>query len=171
MTANNKNADQNRKKLRELIEDIEVAMLVTLTGNGMLHGRPMATRLAEDNDNLWFFTDKDSTKVFEIEGERQVNVSYARPESNRYVSVSGTASVVNDRQMIDKLWTPMARVWFPDGKSDTRLTLIKVMPIMAEYWDEPAGAFASLYELTKSVVTGERINKEFADNEKVDMRQ
>ena len=52
---------------------------------------------------LWFFTQASSHKVLEIDHEHQVNLSYAQPDENRYVSVSGTATLVRDRAKIDEL--------------------------------------------------------------------
>jgi hypothetical protein len=55
---------------------------------------------------LWFFTSADGPKVAESRWHRQVNVSFADPEHQDYVSISGTASLVRDRQKMEKLWSP-----------------------------------------------------------------
>src|SRR4051812_1851985 len=96
--------DSNRsdavKKLGELIKDIKVAMLTTAEEDGSLRSRPMATQSKEFDGNLWFFTREHSGKVDEVQRERQVNVSYAAPSDNRYVSVSGPGRIVTDRAKI-----------------------------------------------------------------------
>lgn len=162
---------KQQKKLRDLIDDIEIAMFVTETAEGMLHARPMATRTRPDDERLYFFTDKDSVKVFEIKNERNVNISYCRVEENRYVSVSGNARVVNDKEKINQLWTSSAKLWFPKGVDDPRLSLIEVTPVFGEYWDEPQGVYVKLKDLSEALYTGKRIDPELAENEKVDLQQ
>src|SRR5919112_5957683 len=88
--------EEHIKKLRELIKDIQIAMLTTVTEDGTLRSRPMATQQAEFDGDLWFFTQANSPKVEELWHDRHVNVSYAAPDENRYVSVSGTAHLVQN---------------------------------------------------------------------------
>ena len=120
--------------LRELIKDIDIAMLTTVETDGTLRSRPMGTQRAEFDGDLWFLTRVDTAKVDEIQRERQVNVSYAKPDKNRYVSVSGTAVLIDDKAKIDEFWDPIYKAFFPEGKDDPRLRLLKVRVTKAEYW-------------------------------------
>src|SRR5690242_12096343 len=86
------------QKLGELIKGIQYAMLTTQDEQGFLRSRPMATEEISFDGDLWFFTDAETPKVSEILQNNQVNVSYADPDSDRFVSVSGRAEVVRDRQ-------------------------------------------------------------------------
>ncbi len=122
------------EKLRELINDIDIAMLTTVEADGTLRSRPMGTQKAEFDGDLWFLTRVDTPKVDEIQRESRVNVSYAKPDKNRYVSVSGTAVLVNDKARIDAFWEPIYKAFFPEGKDDPRLRLLKVRVEKAEYW-------------------------------------
>ena len=122
------------EKLRELINDIDIAMLTTVDEDGTLRSRPMGTQKAEFDGDLWFLTSVDTPKVGEIQRESRVNVSYAKPDKNRYVSVSGTAVLINDKAKIDEFWDPIYKVFFPEGKDDPRLRLLKVNVEKAEYW-------------------------------------
>ncbi len=122
------------EKLRQLIHDIDIAMLTTVDDDGTLRSRPMGTQRAEFDGDLWFLTRVDTAKVDEIQRERQVNVSYAKPDKNRYVSVSGTAVLIDDKAKIDEFWDPIYKAFFPEGKDDPRLRLLKVQVTKAEYW-------------------------------------
>ena len=121
-------------KLRELINDIDIAMLTTVDEDGTLRSRPMGTQKAEFDGDLWFLTRVDTPKVDEIQRQSRVNVSYAKPDKNRFVSVSGTAVLINDKAKIDEFWDPIYKVFFPEGKDDPRLRLLKVNVEKAEYW-------------------------------------
>ncbi|MBA4186303.1 MAG: pyridoxamine 5'-phosphate oxidase family protein, partial [Acidobacteria bacterium] len=119
------------KKVNDLIKDVQVAMLTTIDW-GVLRSRPMQTQEAEFDGDLWFFTSTDTHKTDEIEKDRRVNVSYAAPDSNTYVSVSGTAALVNDKEKIEELWNPILKAWFPKGLDDPTLILLKVSVEQAE---------------------------------------
>ena len=154
------------EKLRELIDDIDIAMLTTSEDDGSLRSRPMYTQQAEFDGDLWFFTDKESAKVYEIAQDKRVNVAYAATDEHKYVSVSGTAQVTRDQQKINELWNPAAKAWFPDGKSDANLTLIKVTPTQAEYWDSPSSTLVQIAGFAKAIATGERL-QDAGDNEQL----
>lgn len=154
------------KKLRELIKDIDIAMLTTEEADGTLRSRPMGTQQTEFDGDLWFFTRIDAAKVDEVKQNRAVNVSYADADHQRYVSVSGQARVLRDQQKIDELWNPIAKVWFPDGKDDPSLALLKVHVTQAEYWDASANRMVQLVQFAKVLVTGDH-GDDIGENEKL----
>src|SRR6185369_2138855 len=103
------------EKLREMIKDIDFCMLTTIDEQGDPHSRPMSSNGDIDPDgDLWFFTNASSHKVSEVEQSPKVNVSFADPDNQRYVSVTGTANLVRDRNKIDELWRPEFKMWFPE---------------------------------------------------------
>ena len=144
------------KKLAKLIKGINVAMMTTRDDDGTLRSRPMQTQNHEFDGTLWFFTQASSHKVDEINHEHQVNLSYAEPSDSRYVSVSGTATLVRDRAKIDELWTPVLKAWFPEGKDDPEVALLRVDVSKAEYWDVPTSTIVKLVGFTKAVLTGKQ---------------
>jgi general stress protein 26 len=143
------------EKLGSLIKDIKFAMLTTVHEDGSLHSRPMATQQQEFDGNLWFFTKADSSKVEDARRERHVNVSYAEPEDQKYLSVSGTAEIVRDREKMEELWNPIYKAWFPKALEDPEIALLKVKVEGAEYWDTPSGKMVQLIGYVKAMVTGE----------------
>jgi general stress protein 26 len=146
--------DDAIRKLATLIKDIQVAMLTTAEEDGSLRSRPMASEQAEFDGTLWFFTRADSGKVHEINREHQVNLSYAEPKMQHYVSVSGTATLVRDMARIKELWKPLYKAWFPDGLDDPELALLRVDVTKAEYWDSPSSKVVQLVGFLKAVTTG-----------------
>jgi general stress protein 26 len=144
------------KKLAELIKDIKVAMLTTVAPDGKIHSRPMMTQDTEFDGVLWFFTGVSTSKVHEIETDQHVNVTYANPEKQHYVSVSGRAQILSDRRKAEELWNPMYKAWFPGGLDDPDLRLLRVEIESAEYWDSPSSAVAHIAGLAKALLTGKR---------------
>jgi general stress protein 26 len=155
------------RKLGELIKDIRIAMLTTTEADGSMRSRPMATQESDFDGELWFFTDARSPKVDEA-AHHPVNVSYADPKHQRYVSVSGKAELVRDRKKIEELWNPAYKAWFPEGLDDPNLALLRVHVEKAEYWDSPGSAVVHLIGFAKALATGKRAD--VGENEKIELR-
>ena len=98
------NKEEALRKVSELIKEIRMAMMTTADADGTLHSRPMATHEGDFNGVLYFLTGKNSHKVDELNQDVHVNVAYANPDRNQWVSVAGSATVSRDQAKIDELW-------------------------------------------------------------------
>ena len=152
-------------KLGALIKGIKVAMMTTIESDGTLRSRPMATQPTEFDGRLWFFTRADSSKVAEIGQCHEVNLSYADPSKERYVSVSGTSQLVRDEAKAKELWNPLYKAWFPKGLDDPESALLRIDVSKAEYWDAPSGKLVQLVGFLKAIATGK--SYEPGEHEKV----
>jgi general stress protein 26 len=142
-------------KLSELIKDIKFAMFTTHKAHGHLHSRPMTTQNKRiDDDSLWFFMSRAGDPVSEFRGDDQVNVSYANPSSDTYVSVTGVAHVVEDMAKKKALWNKGAQAWFKGGVDDPDLALVRVRIEHADYWDVKENKVVQLYKMAEAAVTG-----------------
>lgn len=154
-------------KVRELINDVKFAMLTTLTADDELHSRPMATQQAEFDGDLWFLTSRSSHKVDEMKQHQRVNVAYSDPGEDKYVSVAGRAEVIRDQAKINELWSPAYKAWFPKGKEDPDIALIRVRVESAEYWHAPEGRMVHILGFAKAALTGQRYQS--GENAAVDL--
>jgi general stress protein 26 len=151
-----------------LIKDIKVGMLTTITdSDGHLRSRPMATQEVEFDGDLWFMTSIDSPKSHEVEKDHHVNVSYVDTSNSRYVSVSGTARMLQDRTKIKELWSPLYKAFFPKGLDDPSIALVRVQVESAEYWDGPSSTIVQVVGFVKALTTGERY--EGTEHEKISL--
>jgi len=140
-----------RAHLSELMKKFSTAMLVT-HGTGGLHGRPLSFA-GEHDGRLYFSTSVESGKVAELQDNPRVAITMQ--DSTRYISISGTAELSDDPELIERLWREPWRVWFPDGKSDPALRILSVEPEVAEYWDQSgARGIKYLIEMAKAYATG-----------------
>jgi general stress protein 26 len=140
-----------REHLHDLLSGFRSAMLMTRASDGKSHVRPMAVAKLGPNEELYFATGLASPKVDEISKNPEVTVSFQ--SSSEFAALYGTARVVTDRVLIDKLWSEAWKVWFPGGKEDPNLCLLAVAPNSAEYWDNSGvEGFKYLYEGLKAVL-------------------
>jgi general stress protein 26 len=176
-----------RERFWELIKDIRFAMLTTRHANGHLHSRPMTTqnsRLAnghlhsrpmttqnsrlDEDDTLWFFMSKSSDPLADLTDEPVVNVSYADPGRDAYVSVSGEAREVQDEAKKRQLWSTMAEAWFPGGVDDPDLALVRVSISHADYWETKDSKIVQLFKMAKAAAGG-HTPSHMGERQRVDM--
>jgi general stress protein 26 len=159
--------DSDLEKLVEMIKEIDLCMLTTVDESDELHSRPMSLNGDVDGEgNLWFFTSSNSHKASEIERTPNVNISFVDNDDHRYVSISGAAELVNDKQKIKELWKPALKAWFPDGPDQPDVALLKVKMTKAEYWDGPSSTIAQAVSFVSAIVTGKQM--EAGENKKLD---
>ncbi len=151
MSHHDKDKKSDAQLLSEKIKGIRIAMLTTSEPDGTLRSRPMATQDVESDGDLWFFTQASAPKVDQVQQQQQVNVNYAKPDANLFVSVSGSAELVRDRKKIKEMWKPFYKAWFPNGEDDPDLALLKVTPTSAEFWDSPGGKVGGLLTILKGL--------------------
>ena len=143
--------------LWKLIKDIRFGMLTHRTSTGMLHAHPLTTqnRAFDEQGELYFFISKAGELYERLLTVGEVNVSYANPDDDSYVSLSGQARVTEDHAQKQALWSPMAKAWFPGGVSDPNLALLAVRIRHAEYWDVKESKMVQLFKMAKAALTGE----------------
>ena len=151
----------SRDKLWTMIKDIKFGMFTTRhPENGHLHSRPMTTQNKElgADDSLWYFMSRSSHPVEDLATEPTVNVAFADPGSDTWVSVSGEAAVVNDRAKVEQLWSKIDEAWFKGGPQDPDLALVQVRIVHANYWDVQESKIVQLFEMAKAAFTGKPAN-------------
>ena len=157
--------DDDIATIGAIISSAKIALLTTQGEGGALHSRPLRVQEQEFDGTLWFFTQEPSEKTEEIAAHPQVNASF---ESGKgYLSVAGTASVVRDEAKIDELWSKAVEAWFPEGREDPTVALLKIDAESAEVWsvDEPRPV--TLLKIAKAVVTGTQ--PDVGDNKTVEL--
>jgi len=168
MGAATQTREDDLQRLRELVKDIDFCMLTTVDEGGDLHSRPMSSNGDIDqNGDIWFFTNSSSHKVSEIARLPKVNVSFADPDNQRYVSVSGSGELIRDQKKIEELWRPEFKIWFPKGKEDPEIALLRVRLEKAEYWDSPSSTIGYALSFVSSIVTGKQ--PDMGENKKIDL--
>ncbi len=142
--------------LWNLIKNIKFGMLTHRHTNGILHSVPLTTQNKADDEGkaLFFFISRKSELAKSVAQDGNVNVSYADPGGDNYVSVSGLASIVEDQAQKDDLFNVIAKAWFPGGATDPDLALLKVDIGHVEYWDSNDSKMVQLFKMATSAITG-----------------
>lgn len=152
------------QRLAELIKDFRFAMFTTRNAQGRLVAHPLTVQETEFDGDLWFLVSRSASFVEDLRRDDRAGVSLS--SNGSWVSLSGTAALVEDAAKVRELWSPTVEAWFTDGPNDPDVGLLQFSAESAEYWDSPGGKLASLFSFVKAKVTGEPYD---AENEKVDL--
>jgi general stress protein 26 len=122
------------QELQELVKDFHTALLTTRGEDGHFHTRPMELQRRSLDEGFWFATSENTAKVADIENDEHCGLAlFSGERGATYVSISGNAHLVREREIIHRMWDPSWRPWFPDGPDQADLVLIRFDPEHAEY--------------------------------------
>jgi general stress protein 26 len=141
--------------LREKVKDVKFGMFTTTDASRTMSSRPLTNQQLDDEGNLWFFVSDEQGFVHELIDNPSVNITFTDVDDHLFVSVSGRAEMLRDRQKAQELWNPMVKAWFPEGVDDPHLALLKVHVQSAEYWDTGNSKMVTLFAMAKAAITGQ----------------
>ncbi|HSD05807.1 pyridoxamine 5'-phosphate oxidase family protein [Flavobacterium sp.] len=153
------------EKIKDLAENIKTCMFCTYK-DGKLNSRPMAAQKIDDEGNLWFLSDKTSEKNLEIIENPKVELFFSAPH-DEFLTLHGNATITYDREIIKELYTPIVKVWMPEGEDDPNLSVIKVVPSEGYYWNNKNGKVVALAKMTVAFITGKTMDDGIEGNLKL----
>lgn len=164
---NNNQHQEGLEKFRSLAEEVRICMFTTINSKGELSSRPMATVSIDEDGNVWFFTNEYSEKVQEVSHDNSVHLIYSHPGKNIYLNVRGHCQIIEDKNKMKEYWSPLYEAWFPKGLEDPALCLAKVRTDEAYYWNADTTKMGVIFNIIKSVVTGEKFKE--GESGKIDL--
>lgn len=146
------------EKMRELAESAKICHFVTGLSRKPLSSRPMATQEVDEHGNFWFLSKEASHKNEDVDDDPEVQLFYSNTSSSEYLTVFGYAEIIHDRQKLEELWNPFVKTWFTEGKDDPTISIIRVQPVDAYYWDTKTNRLVSLLKIAAGAVTGKTMD-------------
>lgn len=145
-----------KDKFRHLIEDFKVAMLVTQSTDDFLRARPMTIAQAEEDGSMWFITSKGG---WAEDVRNDIPAAITMQGNHKYVSITGIATVVEDRERIEALWNVAMQPWFPEGPKSENVCLVHFLAEEGEYWDASGrNGLRYLFDAAKALARGQRVD-------------
>ncbi|MFZ2031153.1 MAG: pyridoxamine 5'-phosphate oxidase family protein [Vitreimonas sp.] len=148
----------------KLIDKIKICMLATREAD-KIRARPMSAIGRESENAVYFLTDAKGHKDEEIDQDGSVCLVFAKPDSGKFLSVSGKARVLEDRELIKSLWSTAAEAWW-SGPEDPGIRIIEVTPEEAEFWEGPHGLVATIQMVIAASTSAPPV---MGDQRKVDL--
>ncbi len=113
--------------------------------------QPMTAFVEDDTDTIWFFTRTDTDLAEAADG---ASATFVFIDRKLQAAVTGALSRSHDKARIDKFWNAHVAAWYPEGKEDMHLTLLRLDTREAAVWLTEGGLLKYMFEVTKANVTG-----------------
>ncbi|MBA2628985.1 MAG: pyridoxamine 5'-phosphate oxidase family protein [Rickettsiaceae bacterium] len=155
MSTKNLYNTEAKEKIKKMAESIDFAMMATDLKSEPFHAIPMSTKEVDEDGNIWFLSNKNSTHNHNIEKEDRTHLIYADKGNFEFLSIYGQAQITTDRSRIKELYGSGDDAWF-EGVDDPNITAIKVEPKEAWYWDTKNGKVVSLLKMLGGAITGNK---------------
>jgi general stress protein 26 len=142
--------------MRRLLDGMSIGMLTTSGADGKSRGRPMLLQEVDQTGHIWLMTDRGSGKTEDIAENPAINLSVVSRRQDRFVSISGVATMRRDERKIHELWKASYRAWYPRGRTDPSLVLLEVEVSHIDYWLVPTSRLVRLLNAFKALATRRR---------------
>jgi len=138
-----------------------VMMTTRQPDSGMLVSRCMAVADIANEIDLQFFTNKESGKTDELDGDQHINISILTP-TGEWASISGLATIISDRNVIHEKYSRSLKAWMGDlgdkthdgGPDDPRIGIIQVETLSATYSLTKGNPLTRGFEVAKGTALG-----------------
>ena len=124
----------------------DMSVMLGLAGVDEGHTRPMTAQLDGDEDRgpIYFFGSKETELVSELKTDGRAIATFASKGNDVFATIHGTLSIDNDRAVIDRLWNSFVAAWYPGGKDDPNLTLLRLDADRAQVWIDASSLLAGV---------------------------
>ena len=148
---------KSHEVLWDLIKETRFCMLSHRHADGSLHSHPLTTqnKALDEGSSLYFFVSRKSEVGQRLRQDGNVNLSYANPNDDTWVSITGTATILEDAQKKKDLFGVIDKAWF-DGPQDPDMELVEVRIDEAEYWNVKENKLLQLLKMGTAAATGTR---------------
>lgn len=119
--------------------------------------QPMTAFRDGESSAIWFFT-RDDVDLARDVGHlgADARFEYGSKDQKVWASLRGRLSVApRDQEIIDRHWNPVVAAWYPDGKEDPHLTLLRFDGADGRIWVSEGGLLKFAFEVVKANVTGD----------------
>ncbi|MGA9326696.1 MAG: pyridoxamine 5'-phosphate oxidase family protein [Salegentibacter sp.] len=155
MSTENLSSKEAREKMTSLVDDIEVAMMVTNIGSKPMNAIPMTTKKVDEEGNIWFLSALDSDHNGHIVSDPDVQLLYSDTSDMEFISIFGKASVNTDKEVLKDLYSKIDDAWF-NGVDDPNLAALVVSPKEAHYWDTKQNKYITLFKMGIAALSGDQ---------------
>ena len=131
------NADNLLRLVRETVSAVPTCLAITIDGNGDANARAINASNLTDEWTVRFMTDRRTRKVGEIARTGRMTLVYFHQAGGAYVTLVGSATIIDDVAVKQAIWQPGSFKWHPGGPTDTNVVLVEFVAERIETWNTP----------------------------------
>ena|SRR5687768_15077841 len=120
--------------LAKHMKELDICMMNTHAKRGSLNCRPMSNNKdVTYKGDSYFFTYEKTAKIKELEADPNVSLNF-EGKKDMFISVSGKAKLIKNKEAFADHWVDSLNQWFPDGIDTKGMVLIHVKGQKIKYW-------------------------------------
>jgi general stress protein 26 len=159
MSVENLKNEDAIKKLKDLIDDIDIGMMSSFNNTQKYpYTVPMSRQEVDEEGNIWYLLSATSGTYKNLTADPKISIAFAHVGFYKFLTIDGTATLSEDKARIEKYWNKFMEVYFETGKEDPNIRVLKVTPEDAHYWDNKLNKFMTMFEIASSAITGKSMN-------------
>ncbi|WP_312126185.1 pyridoxamine 5'-phosphate oxidase family protein [Brevundimonas sp.] len=119
--------------------------------------QPMTAFQDEGSSSIWFFT-RDDVELAQQVGSAGADArfDYGSKDQKVWASLKGRLSVApRNQEIIDRHWNPVVAAWYPEGKEDPHLALLRFDGADGRIWVSDGGLLSFAFQIIKANMTGD----------------
>jgi general stress protein 26 len=152
-------AEHTRAELEVLLWDEikkdRVGMLGLMGDDITRHLQPMAGYAEPTEQAIWFFTRDDTDLAAEAaRSGGEAMFTFQSKDKDLYACLGGRVSIHRDPERAKTYWNPVAAAWYPEGRDDPRLVLLRFDVLDAQVWLTETGPAKFAWEIAKANMSG-----------------
>lgn len=153
MTDLSKTKDDPRGQLWDKIDEAMAVMVAS--PDRQQHMQPMGPNVARDENAIWFYTRTDTDLALASVAGGPVHVCVVSKDEDYHACLHGELELIHSREHIERYWNSVVEAWYPEGKNDPALTMLRFRPQSAAIWASTGGTLKFGWEIAKSQMAGD----------------
>lgn len=138
-------------QLWDEIDGVQVVMLGS--PDHAQHMQPMAPQTAREEKAIWFFT-RVSSDIAKAAAQGGI-VHMCLVTDDYQACLDGDLTTTYSPEHIDRYWSSVVEAWYPGGKTDADLTMLRFTPRTAAIWASTSSKLLFGWQIAKAITTGE----------------
>ena len=121
--------------------------------DGRSHMQPMTAFCDKERGAIWFFTKRSSDLARQAAQGHYAMFTIMAKDQEFQACIGGDLAPDHDPAKIRAFWNPMVSAWYPEGRDDPDLTLLKLVPVDAQVWVARGGPLRYAFEAVRANLT------------------
>lgn len=121
--------------------------------DGRSHMQPMTAFCDKERGAIWFFTKRSADLARQTAEGRYAMFTIMAKDQEFQACIGGDLVPDHDLAKIRAFWSPMVSAWYPEGRDDPDLTLLKLVPVDAQVWVARGGPLRYAFEAVRANLT------------------
>jgi general stress protein 26 len=145
-----KGGAEAKDRLWQEIKKVRYGMLGLVGPKSGGHFQPMTAFCEPEMGDIWFFT-RDDTELARLStgGADAMFVLQAKDQAFQ-ACIGGVMAPERDLARISRYWGPAVSAWYPDGKDDPHLSMLRFRARDAQVWLSESNPVRFFWEIAKA---------------------